>query len=276
MIKSLNDHGSKSDALPDVQKESDGRKVRISSAGVCNLHYPLSFSNQGKVSTVDTTCSLATPLSPSCRGVNMSRFLEFLKDWSKEAIEDFHFEEVLRNIETRLESEGASLELSFSLFTEKTSPKTGLTAPMAFQVRVYSKLKDNKLSQVFRIDTVAGNLCPCSKAISDNGAHAQRVRISAEIELEPSATLRCERFTEVASLLQKQGSNEVFPILKRPDEKAVTETQYANPKFVEDVARDAFLALKELPELKNFKVRAEAEESIHAHNAYCEINSLDN
>ena len=258
-------------ALADVQQSEDTRGIGLQHAGVRDLDFPLSFQlNNGTIVRVPVRCRMSVSLDKSLKGVNMSRFVAILTEIAETPISNLNFKSLLEKMCLRLESQNASIGFSFTHFVDKKAPVTQLSAPMPIRCSVEADFdkQSGKLSSKLTVLIAIGNLCPCSKAISEFGAHNQRAELTAEVILDEHSNIPISWIDQLVSSLEEASSSPVYPFLKRPDEKAVTERQYENPKFVEDVVRDAARILHNYSDIKGFAVQAVALESIHAHNAW--------
>lgn len=278
--------------LPDVQSMGDFRGIELQLAGVRDLRLPLAMDfGDGKSQRVDATIALGVNV-PSCsRGTHMSRLVEV---WLKHSypgneqdcllspvcissIQPLAIGSPLNAIllETcrSLESTYAYSKVDFIYYLEHRAPVTGVSAPLAIDCSYSAWIKIAGLSaiceQMVTVKIPVSTLCPCSKAISNHGAHNQRAILSASIKLKDLENLSNPiQLGKIISLLEDCASCRVFTVLKRLDEKCVTEVQSENAKFVEDVARDAVFALRSVVQIKGFSVDVLSLESIHAHNAW--------
>ena len=261
--------------LPDVQSTRDERRVSINKVGVTAISHPIQFlshtnsgdSPQSTVATFDMFVSL-----PSDRkGTHMSRFLQILGNWTS-PFSVGAFREFCQVMRQRLESSDAFLRVRFPYFVDRSAPITGESGKVQLDVVIDVKcgLQDDLVT------TVAGpatSLCPCSKEISARGAHNQRCELTASIRYQSQAEISIE---ELFTIMEHSASTQVFPVLKRPDEKWVTEDAFDNPKFVEDIVRDLALALEKEDRVSWYRCSSENFESIHQHNAFAEIVSESN
>ena len=199
------------------------------------------------------------------KGTHMSRFLEVLNEHSCEPITPEQIPEIARAIKERLEAEEAHFEATFTYFVEKKAPVTGMPGLMNYEV-TFECTANSHEDFVIGVSAPATSLCPCSKEISEYGAHNQRCRIEARIRTEGAVWIE-----EVVELLERAASHPVYAVLKRPDEKFVTEKAYENPKFVEDIVRDLAMALDDEDRISWYQINSENFESIHSHNAYAQI-----
>ncbi|MCC7408037.1 MAG: GTP cyclohydrolase I FolE2 [Phycisphaeraceae bacterium] len=257
-------HGAVS-VMPDVQASHDLRRVAIDKVGVRNIRYPITLhcpATGGVVHTV-ATVNMYVGLPHHQKGTHMSRFLEVLNEHHV-SLRSNHMMKVCHDIKDRLEAEEAHLELTFAYFVRKKAPVTGSEGMLDLQVTFECSANDHD-DFVMAVKVPAASLCPCSKEISAYGAHNQRCEIEAKVRFEPGKFMWIEELFET---IEKSASVPVFSVLKRPDEKWVTETAYDNPKFVEDIVRDLAVALDKEPRIAWYQVISENFESIHNHNAY--------
>ncbi len=252
--------------MPDVQALSDQRRVAIDRVGVKDVTYPLRLHERdgGEQSTV-ATINMYVSLPHHQKGTHMSRFLEVLNDQTKGPLCPERFVHVAREIREKLNAQEAHLEASFTYFIRKPAPVTGMVGLMDYRV-TFESVANHHEDFVMTVSAPATSLCPCSKEISQYGAHNQRCRIEAKVRFK--GTLWIEDLVE---LLEKAASSPVYAVLKRPDEKYVTEKAFENPKFVEDIVRDLALALNGDERITWYSINSENFESIHNHNAYAQI-----
>ncbi|WP_411818822.1 GTP cyclohydrolase FolE2 [Hyphococcus sp. DH-69] len=252
--------------LPDIQHMNDNRNVAIDKVGVKRLRYPVTIlSEQGDVATVGEF-SMSVSLPAEKKGTHMSRFLEELERISGAMTQD-HFIDLARDVASRLDAASCELEVKFPFFIQKVAPVSNVVSNLDMDV-VWRVVIDGENSPAFSVTTVvpATSLCPCSKKISEYGAHNQRSLISITATLRGSVSIET-----LVSIAQEAASCEVYGILKRPDEKYVTERAYDNPKFVEDIVRDVTVALRQDKRIARFVVEVENFESIHNHSAYAMV-----
>lgn len=259
--------------LPDVQQTEDLRGIELWKVGVKNFEIPMQLREKaGGKQSVHAIATMSVGLSKTRKGVHMSRFVLQLSEWSRSRVFALDLRPFLQEAMERLDAESAHVELAFRYFIEKKAPVTGTSAPMAFGCKFDASLEKRSRGEEYRfilsVDVPIGNLCPCSKEISDYGAHNQRAFIRAQALLDSSPSAPVVWIEDLIAGLEEASSCPVYPFLKRPDEKHVTETQYENPKFVEDVIRDATLVLRDFPGVQGFSLEVEAFESIHDHNAW--------
>ena len=260
--------------LPDVQLNTDTRGVDLHSVGVSKVTIPLKYiTKEGESMLVPTECSLAVSLSKELKGTHMSRFMTLLNQLSAKEIIDFNPQNFLTEIRKTLQTDDSSLCFKLGFAITKPAPVTGLESKMVYDLKIKGlKNQDGSASTIFDIMIPTANLCPCSKAISEYGAHNQRLILKVAVNVDLDGKYPAYWIENLILALEEAGSCPVYPVLKREDEKYVTERQYDNPKFVEDVVRDAVLIAKQYPNVIGFKVSAEAQESIHAHNAWAQYS----
>lgn len=259
--------------LEDVQGRLDTRQLPIDEVGISNIRYPVSVleRDSGKQETV-AQVSMSVDLRPAVKGAHLSRFVEVLHECAGE-ISPKSIPLILRTLRERLGSRTASIDVSFPYFLRRQAPVTGSAAFMDYQCRIAGRLEED-LQVIVGVVVPVTSVCPCSKAISDYGAHNQRshVRIEAGTlsNTNASALLWVEDLIGVA---EAAGSSPVFPLLKRPDERHVTMHGHDNPVFVEDMAREVARVLSYDSRIAWFNVEAVSEESIHNHRAFARIRS---
>jgi GTP cyclohydrolase I len=253
-------------ALRDTQSESDHRRIVIDRVGVKNLRFPIQVAvGPGVPQSTISTVQLTVELPQEFKGTHMSRFLEVLQAHGP-VLHPEDIEHLLQSLIDRLHSKRAHLEFEFPFFLEKKAPVTGAPGLVDYAAR-FSATLDGKTHDL--VTTVVANvttLCPCSKAISERGAHNQRGQVTLRLRSEKPLPL-----TEMVSVIEQSASSELYSVLKRPDEKAVTERAYANPVFVEDLVRNVAARVIADRRITWWQVEAENFESIHNHNAYAMV-----
>ncbi len=255
----------RSDDLADVQASADVRNVKIDKVGVKNIRYPIVVKDRAKdAQHTIGTINMYVELPHHFKGTHMSRFLEVLNE-HQGVIGVDGVPAILQTIRKRLDAQTAHFSVSFPYFMEKKAPVTGSEGLMAFECGFDASagaVDDFVLSIMVRIAT----LCPCSKEISLRGAHNQRGHVRIKVRFEGEFWIE-----ELVEIAESAGSCALYPVLKREDEKFVTETAFDNPRFVEDVVREAALLLRSDERITWFQVEVENFESIHDHNAYAFI-----
>jgi GTP cyclohydrolase I len=249
--------------LKDTQSEIDTRGWRINRVGIKNLLYPVVIGNTQTAASFTLTADLVAEV----RGTHMSRFVSFLQQY-REDISPPRLGAMLKEIKSSLKTSEAHLEVSFSFFIEKAAPVSGAVGFLAYEASWDMTLRERVLETISTVRVPIGTLCPCSKAISDRGAHNQRGLVTLSVRAKKIPDLNL-----LVSLVEAAASCELFSVLKRPDEKFVTERAYDNPNFVEDVARNVAQRVSKLPTAQWFRVSVENYESIHQHDAYAVIEA---
>lgn len=257
--------------MEDVQNRSDERGIALERVGVSGLRYPIVVldRSQSKQQTVaDLKLSVALPAH--IKGTHMSRFVEVLND-SRGEVTIHTIPSILRRIREHLEADAAQLEVNFPYFIEKQAPVSGASSLMDYECRFDGTVDADGERFTLTVRVPVTSLCPCSKAISDYGAHNQRgyIELSVRTASPDSDLIWIEELVELA---ESSGSSPVYPLLKRSDERHVTMAAYDNPVFVEDMVRNAAARLKSDFRVVYFRVRAENDESIHNHMAFAETS----
>jgi GTP cyclohydrolase I len=255
-------------AMPDVQASRDVRRVAIDRVGVKDVKYPIRLRlppPQGGEQTTVATVNMYVALPHHQKGTHMSRFLEVLNEYAENALTPDCFQKVAKAIREKLNAQEAHFEAEFTYFVRKLAPVTKSPGLMDYQVR-FECLSNGIEDFVMSVAAPATSLCPCSKEISQYGAHNQRCRVEAKVRIRERVWIE-----EIVRYLEQAASTEVFAVLKRPDEKYVTEAAYDNPKFVEDIVRDLALLLEGDDRILWYSINSENFESIHNHNAYAQL-----
>ncbi|MFM7065739.1 MAG: GTP cyclohydrolase FolE2 [Gammaproteobacteria bacterium] len=256
-------------ALPieDVQNRADTRQIPINRVGVKDIFHPVRVKDRsgGEQHTV-ANFNMYVFLPHNFKGTHMSRFLEILHAHEREiSVESFM--EILREMTIRLESEAGRIEMSFPYFVTKTAPVSGVKSLMDYQASLIGEVKRTGRTDLWvKVVVPVTSLCPCSKKISAYGAHNQRSHVTIKARIDGHVWIE-----ELIDYAEKEASCELFGILKRPDEKWVTERAYDNPKFVEDMVRDVAVRLNNDARVREYVVESENFESIHNHSAYALI-----
>jgi GTP cyclohydrolase IB len=253
--------------IPDVQATPDSRKLAIDKVGVKAIRHPMRIQERsGAVQHTVATFNMYVGLPHHFKGTHMSRFVEILEAQEREITVDT-FQQMVREMVQKLEAEEGQVEMSFPYFIEKKAPVSGVKSLMDYEVSFVSQIRNNK-KQCFRMKVVVPvtSLCPCSKKISERGAHNQRSHVTITAQTNEFVWIE-----EIVDLAEKQASCELYGLLKRPDEKHVTERAYDNPKFVEDLVRDVAAVLNLDERVDAYVVESENFESIHNHSAYALI-----
>ena len=251
--------------LPDVQAIVDRRNLSIQRVGVKEVVHPLTVATAAGTQPTVAHLDMYVALPADQKGTHMSRFLEILQDWHAPVSYET-LRSTMRTMLARLEAESGYLEMRFPYFVRKTAPVSGVQSLMDYRVTLRAEVLAGVERITAQVLVPVTSLCPCSKNISEYGAHNQRSHVTIGAEL--SGPLPLERLIDVA---EQAASCELWGLLKRPDEKYVTERAYDNPKFVEDLVRDVALALEGIDEVRAYTVESENFESIHNHSAYALI-----
>ncbi|MFO0822566.1 MAG: GTP cyclohydrolase FolE2 [Gemmataceae bacterium] len=259
--------------MEDVQNRPDARSLPIDQVGVSDLRYPITVLDRanGHQHTV-ARWAMSVSLPHQFKGTHMSRFIEVLNRHRGE-VTLRTMPTLLAELRERLHAERARVEIEFPYFLERIAPVTGATALMEYECRFVAEAGATEDEFVLGVRVPVGTLCPCSKAISDYGAHNQRgiidiaIRTRRSLEGQPQLVW----IEELVELAERSGSCPVYPLLKRPDERHVTMQAYDNPAFVEDVVRNAAVVLRNDERVSWFRVHAVNFESIHNHNAFARI-----
>lgn len=257
----------------DVQNHRDERQIAIDKVGVCDLCYPiivLDRANQQQSTTA--TLSMSVNLPHEFKGTHMSRFIEVLNCHRGE-VTMHTLPAILRELKQRLDAESAHIEVTFPYFVERRAPVTGAAALMDYRCTFTGEANGGSGDFLLSVCVPVTSLCPCSKAISNYGAHNQRGHVTIEVRTHQTETgvpalIWIEELIEVA---ESAASAPVYALLKREDERHVTMQAYDNPVFVEDVVRNVALKLQADARIAWFRVHALNQESIHNHNAFAEI-----
>lgn len=250
----------------DVQNQVDERDIHIPRVGVKKVHLPLQILEKGgSHQNVMGEISLCADLSKKIKGTHMSRFMEILNRWSLKIISSREIEKILRDVIEKLGARRAEIVIRFRYFIEKSAPRSGITGMLDYMCEFDGRLIDDTFTFVLGVEVPISTVCPCSREIARYGAHNQRAVVKARISYLPDAFIWIE---DLVREVEKTGSFEIFPIIKRSDEKHITEKAYENPKFVEDVVRDIVGMLTKDNRVCWFEVECEASESIHNHNAF--------
>jgi GTP cyclohydrolase I len=252
--------------LKDTQNEPDHRRIAIDRVGVKNLRYPMRIRDKERTEQhTIATVALTVDLPHHFKGTHMSRFVEALNSCGSEVHVD-HIHELLSVLCDRLQSECAHVDFEFPYFMEKAAPVSGKRGLMDYTVRFNATLERGVFDLLTTVIVPVATLCPCSKAISERGAHNQRGQVILAVRSKPAVWIE-----DLIQMVEKCASCELYSILKRPDEKAVTERAYDNPVFVEDLVRNIAVAANREESIRWYRVEAENFESIHNHNAYALI-----
>ncbi|HQR52562.1 MAG TPA: GTP cyclohydrolase FolE2 [Burkholderiales bacterium] len=252
--------------LPDIQSEADHRGLRIDAVGVSGVRHPLTIESGGRPVATVATLSLTVGLSAPTRGTHMSRFIESLEAQTTPLHQE-SFRQFVLDMLGRLEADSGAVEMRFPYFVRKTAPVSRANSRLGCEVCWKGRVsEDGRYVFWMSVTVPVTSLCPCSKEISTYGAHNQRSHITIRAELKAEMAIE-----ELIAIAEGSASCEVYGLLKRADEKYVTERAYDNPRFVEDLVRDVAVALNDEPRVGAYLVEAENFESIHDHNAFARV-----
>ncbi|HRH81451.1 MAG TPA: GTP cyclohydrolase FolE2, partial [Thiobacillaceae bacterium] len=252
--------------MPDVQSFHDARRIAIDKVGIKSIRHPVKvLDKSGGVQHTIATFGMYVFLPHHFKGTHMSRFVEILNGNERE-ISVESFEQMLREMVVRLEAESGHVEMNFPYFINKVAPVSGVASLMDYDVTFIGEIKNGRYLQTMRVVVPCTSLCPCSKKISEYGAHNQRSHVTITVRTNSFVWIE-----DVVRMAEENASSELYGLLKRPDEKFVTERAYDNPKFVEDLVRDVAAALNRDERIDAYVVEAENFESIHNHSAYALI-----
>lgn len=258
---------SKTDEIEDVQNIADQRKIAIDKVGIKDIKHPIKVSDRttGEQHTV-ANFNMYVNLPHHFKGTHMSRFVEILNQHERE-ITVKSFREMLGEMTERLDAESGYIEMNFPYFVNKEAPISKVRSLMDYDVTFIGEIKGEATSMTVKVVVPVTSLCPCSKNISDYGAHNQRSHVTLTVRVDSFVWIE-----DLIDVVEKQASCEIYGLLKRPDEKFVTERAYDNPKFVEDMVRDVAAKLNEDKRINAYIVESENFESIHNHSAYALIS----
>lgn len=258
-------------AMPDVQSGLDMRHVAIQQVGVRGVRHPLTLAaGKGQQATI-AQWELTVALPADAKGTHMSRFIALLESAYGSALTPERMCDMAQAMLERLHAEAGDMQVDFPYFIEKAAPVSGVRSLLDYQVRWQVRARRGVPARFsLRVQVPVTSLCPCSKAISDYGAHNQRSHVTVHLDYDAAPVLDLDA---LIGRIEAQGSSELWGLLKRADEKYVTEHAYDNPKFVEDLVRDVAVMLQQLPGIVAYEVEAENFESIHNHSAYAAVRS---
>jgi GTP cyclohydrolase I len=251
--------------VEDVQGHADTRRIPINRVGIKDIAHPVKVKDrsEGEQHTI-ATFNMYVNLPHNFKGTHMSRFVEILHGEREISVESFRA--MLEKMTHRLEADAGHIEMSFPFFVMKKAPVSGVESLMDYKATLIGEQKSGKTETWVRVVVPVTSLCPCSKKISEYGAHNQRSHVTIKAKLRKHLWME-----ELIDIAEEEASCELYGILKRPDEKYVTERAYDNPKFVEDLVRDVAKRLNDEERVSAYVVEAENFESIHNHSAYALI-----
>ncbi|BCB26410.1 GTP cyclohydrolase FolE2 [Sulfurimicrobium lacus] len=252
--------------IEDVQARHDTRQLAIDKVGIKSIRHPIKVADKSEgVQHTVAVFNMYVHLPHNFKGTHMSRFVEILNGYERE-ISVENFETMLREMVVRLEAESGHVEMSFPYFINKKAPISGVQSLLDYEVTFIGEIDKGQYRQTMKVIVPVTSLCPCSKKISDYGAHNQRSHVTVTARTNEMVWIE-----DIVRMVEEQASCELFGLLKRPDEKYVTERAYDNPKFVEDMVRDVAAVFNADKRIDAYIVESENFESIHNHSAYALI-----
>lgn len=259
--------------MEDVQGRSDSRGIPINQAGISDLSYPIVVLHraQERQHTI-ARVSMSVGLPHDFKGTHMSRFIEVLEEHRGE-VTVRSLPRILRALRERLQAESAHIKLVFPYFMEKRAPVTGARGLMDYECTLIGEMVGEREDFIIGVRVPVTSLCPCSKTISDYGAHNQRTYVTIEVRGAPISPHASDFvwIEELVEIAETSASAPLYPLLKRPDERHVTMQAYDNPAFVEDIVREAALKLRKDARIAWLRVSAKSDESIHNHSAFAQV-----
>ena len=263
----------KPQVMPDVQSSHDERALPIEQVGIRGLRHPLTIRTKTGVMPAVGNFEMDVALPAHVKGTHMSRFIALLQNHN-EPIDSASVVAMAREMLPLLNASEGRIQFTYTHFVKKAAPVSGVESLMDYEVTWTAKAKQNASGAIdvdlnLRAQVPVMSLCPCSKEISEYGAHNQRSHVTMSVELDSKTKMTVE---DLVTAAESQASSELWGLLKRPDEKWVTERAYDNPKFVEDLVRDVAGQLKDDDRILSLVVEAENLESIHNHRAYAKIS----
>ncbi len=256
----------KDSQIADVQSSADTRQIAINKVGIKDISHPMRIRDrsEGEQHTI-ANFNMYVNLPHNFKGTHMSRFVEILNSHETE-ITVASFKDMLAEMTERLEAESGHIEMNFPFFINKTAPVSGVQSLLNYDVTLIGEIHGDQSFIDIKVVVPVTSLCPCSKKISERGAHNQRSHVTVQARTNGFIWIE-----EIIDLVEEQASCQLYGLLKRPDEKFVTEHAYDNPKFVEDIVRDIAVQLNKEDRISAYTVESENFESIHNHSAYALI-----
>ena len=252
--------------IEDVQSRKDTRQIPINKVGIKDIRHPVRVKDRSMGEQHTVACfNMYVNLPHNFKGTHMSRFVEILNQHERE-ISVESFKEMLKEMAERLEADSGHIEMRFPYFVNKKAPVSGVESLMDYDVTFIGEIHNGVDDMTIKVVIPVTSLCPCSKKISDYGAHNQRSHVTVTARINDFVWVE-----EIIELVEQEASCELYGLLKRPDEKQVTERAYNNPKFVEDMVRDVAARLNNEDRISAYVVESENFESIHNHSAYALI-----
>jgi GTP cyclohydrolase I len=260
---------TKSSALPDTQGLLDTRNLPINKVGIKDILHPVVIKQRsGENQSTVANFNMYVNLPHNFKGTHMSRFVHILNDHEDHITVDT-FKQMIQEMLVLLEAESGHVEMTFPYFIKKTAPATKVQSLLDYTVTFIGEIKDGISNLKVKVLVPVTSLCPCSKKISSYGAHNQRSHVTVTVNIKEFIWIE-----EIIDIVEKEASSELYALLKRPDEKHVTELAYDNPKFVEDMVRDIASHFSDDDRITEYVVESENFESIHNHSAYAQIHRV--
>jgi len=265
-MKAVNQSAVQAKPIADVQNRADKRRIAIDKVGIKDIRHPVRVRDRsgGEQHTI-ANFNMYVNLPHNFKGTHMSRFVEILNRHERE-ISVESFKDMLAEMTELLEAQSGHIEMSFPYFVNKQAPVSGVQSLLDYSVSFIGEINDGRPRMSIKVVVPVTSLCPCSKSISERGAHNQRSHVTVTVR-----TCEFVWIEEIIDLVEQEASCELYGLLKRPDEKYVTERAYDNPKFVEDMVRDVAGRLNADERVCAYTVESENFESIHNHSAYALI-----
>ena len=255
--------------LPDTQGLEDTRNLPINKVGIKDILHPMVIKQRsGKNQTTVANFNMYVNLPHNLKGTHMSRFVHILNNHEDHITVDT-FKKMIGEMLILLEAESGHVEMTFPYFINKTAPESKVKSLLDYKVTFIGEIKDGISNLKVKVLVPVTSLCPCSKKISAYGAHNQRSHVTVTVSIKDFIWIE-----EIIDIVEKEASSELYALLKRPDEKHVTELAYDNPKFVEDMVRDIAAHFAEDKRVSEYVVESENFESIHNHSAYAQIHQI--
>jgi len=255
--------------IPDIQSTEDTRRIAIDRVGIKDIRHPVVVRDRsGREQHTVANLSMYVGLPHNFKGTHMSRFVEILNNHEYEITVE-SFKRMVSETTRNLEAENSRVEMNFPYFVRKSAPISKVESLIDYNVSFIGEINDGETVLAVKVVVPVTSLCPCSKNISDYGAHNQRSHVTVSVQIRSFIWIE-----EIIDMVEKVASCELYGLLKRSDEKFVTERAYDNPKFVEDLVRDVAIQLNKDDRVASYTVESENFESIHNHSAYAYIEKV--
>ncbi len=252
-------------AIADVQSSKDLRNLPINRVGIKDLRFPIQIAAASGIQTTVARLTMTVRLPADQKGTHMSRFVALMENRNRPLDYD-ELKNLTQQMLELLGAEAGAISASFPFFRRKTAPVSGIQSLLDYDVTLGGEVENGAYRHTLKVLVPVTSLCPCSKEISQYGAHNQRSHVTVSLVCREHVAIE-----DIIDIVEEQASCQLYGLLKRPDEKYVTERAYENPKFVEDMVRDVAVALRGDERIASFVVESENFESIHNHSAYAYI-----